>query len=273
LELKQFDLEDIKVLREERIKELRIPLVVDFLEQAVKMGTCWGLLFDGETICYWIYLEKSFAPLEKNSIVELYIKKGYRTLIDEIFHLVTKESKTGGIYLRTDETFLLSFFIEKSSSFEAVAPILLREKEVYEEPGEELEFRPLSEKTFDEAFKILLSEEPENAGVKKEDYQRIKSEIGKSTYWTLTRGGMVVGLAYWTKQGYNNYVTITPIVHRNYRKQDYGSYMISKLANYLERKGYQPVSCMSQFNIPARRAFEKSGFYAAALHVLLRLNP
>ncbi|WXG41921.1 MAG: GNAT family N-acetyltransferase [Candidatus Freyarchaeum deiterrae] len=273
MELKQFDLEDIKSLREARMKELRIPLVVDLLEQAVKKGTCWGLNRRDETICYWINLEEAFAPLYENSIIELYVKMGYRTLIDEIFHLITKQSKTNRIYLRTDETFLISFLLEKGYNFEVVGPLLLREKKVDAEHQENLEFKPISEKTLDEAFKILLNEEPDNAGVKEDDYPRIKSEIGKDSYWTLIREGIVTGVAFWTKQKNSNYTTIFPVVHRKYRKQDYGFYMISKLADYLESKGYQPVSYMNQFNIPARKAFEKSGFYVAALHTLLRLTP
>jgi len=273
LELKQFDLEDVKVLRETRMKELRIPLVIDFLEQAVKNGTCWGLCLRDETICYWVYLEKFFAPLYGKSIIELYIKRGYRAISDEILHLVTKQFEPRGIYVRTDDTFLLSFLLERGYHFDVADPILLREKKVDTEHQENLEFRPITEETLDEAFKLFLGEEPENAGVKQEDYHRIKSEIGNDSYWTLIREGIVAGVAYWTKQRYNNYVAIAPVVQRNYRRRGYGSYMISKLADYLESKGYQPISYISQFNVAARKAFEKSGFHTTALHILFRLSP
>lgn len=271
MELKQFDLEDIKTLRETRMKELRVPLVVDFYEMAVKQGTYWGLSLKDETIGYWVYLEKFVAPWYENSIIELYIKEGYRALSDEIFHLVNKQFEPKGIYVRTDDTFLLSFLLEKGYKFDVLGPLLQREKKVSMEHQEELEFIPINEETFDDAFKILLSEKPEIVGVKKEDYHRIKSEIGEDTYWILIRYGMVVGVAYWMKQSYKNYVTIVPIVHRNFRKRGYGSYMISKLANYLENKNYQPITFMNQINIAARKAFGKSGFHVTALHILFRL--
>jgi GNAT superfamily N-acetyltransferase len=272
LELKQFELDDIKVLRETRMKELRIPLVFDFLEQAVKNGTCWGLCLRNDTICYWVYLEKFLAPLYEKSIIEFYIKRGYRQLSDEILHLVTKQFEPRGIYVRTDDTFLLSLFLEKGYQFDVADPILFREKKVDTWHKENLKLTQISEETLDDAFEILLSEVPENTGIKEENYLRLKSEIDKDTYWTLIRGGLVVGVVYWTKQKYNNYVTITPIVQRNYRRRGYGSFMISKLADYLESRGYQPISYLSQFNVAARKAFEKSGFHTAALNILFQLS-
>ena len=255
------------------MKELRIPLVFDFLELAVKNGTCWGLCSRDEAICYWVYLEKFFAPLYEKSIIELYIKKGYRQLSDEILYLVTKQFEPRGIYVFTDDIFLLSLLLEKRYHFDVADLILLREKKVDTKHQENLKFCPISEETFDDAFKIILSEELENTGIKEEDYLRIKSEIDKDTYWTLIREGIVAGVAYWTKQRYNNYVTIAPIVQRNYRRQGCGSSMISKLSDHLESKGYQPISYISQFNVVARKAFEKSGFHTAALHILFRLSP
>ena len=237
----------------------------------MKHGTYWGLSLKGETIGYWVYLEKFFAPWYENSIIELYVKKGYRVLSDEIFHLITKQFEPKGIYVRTDDTFLLSFLLEKGYKYDVVAPLLLREKKVDIEHPEKLEFRPISEETLDDAFKILLSVEQQNLGVKKEDYHQIKSEIDKDKYWTLIREGMIVGVAYWMKQSYNNYVTIVPIVHRNFRKRGYGSYMISKLADYLENKNYQLIAFMNTINIAARKAFRKSGFHVTALHILFNL--
>ncbi len=271
MELKQFVLEDIKDLREARMKELRLPFVVDFYELALNQSTYWGLRFKGETICYWVYLEKFFAPWYENCIIELYIKKGYRALSDKIFQLVTKQFEPKGVYVRTDDTFLLSFLLERSYHFNVVGRLLLRERKVNIEHQENLEFKPISEETFDNAFKILVSEKSEKTGIREEDYNQIKSEIGKGIYWNLIREGMVLGVAHWVKQSYNAYVTIVPIVHRNYRKRGYGTYMISKLANYLENKGYQLIVFMSQINIAARKAFEKSGFHVTALHILFTL--
>ncbi|MEM2145058.1 MAG: GNAT family N-acetyltransferase [Candidatus Jordarchaeaceae archaeon] len=274
MELKRLGLENVDDLREARVKELKISHVFDFLEQAVNNGTCWGLLLRNDIICYWIYMEKSFGPLYEKSIIEFYIKEGYRYLGGEILQLVAKQFEPRGIYVCTDDTFLLSLLLERGYHFDVADPILLREKKVRITLKENLEFNLISEETFEEAFKILISEEPENAGINEEYYLQIKSEICKDTYWTLIREGIVIGVAYWKKQRYNNYVAIFPIVQRNYRRRGYGSYMISKLADYLERNyGYQPIAYINQFNLGARKAFEKLGFYTVALNILFRISP
>lgn len=274
MELKRLELENVDFLREARVKELKISHVFDFLEQAVNNGNCWGLLLRNDIICYWIYLEKSFGPLYEKSIIEFYIKKGYRYLGDEILQLVAKQFEPRGIYVCTDDTFLLSLLLEKGYHFHVADPIMLKEKKGDINLKENLKFNPISEETFEEAFKILISENQENAGIKEEYYLHLKSEINKDTYWTLTREGIVTGVAYWKKQRYNNYVAIFPIVQKNYRRRGYGSYIISKLADYLERNyGYQPIAYINQFNLGARKAFEKSGFHTAALNILFRLSP
>ena len=271
MELRQLTLEDVKPLRDVWIGELSVPLVVDFFERAVRHGTCWGLFLKGELVCYWIYLEGSSSPWCEDSILEFYIRRDYRALSDEVFQLVTRQSEPRGIYVRSDDAFLLSFMLEKGYTFDVVGPLLVRERRVSLRERENLDFRPVSEETFDAAFKILTSERPENAGVKVEDYHRLRADILRGTHWCLLREGMVVGVAYWVRQSYGNYVTIFPIVHRSYRGRGYGSYMVSRLAEYVESRGYRPVSFMNQFNLAARRAFKKSGFHVAALHVLFKL--
>ncbi|MBS7249949.1 MAG: hypothetical protein KIH08_05070 [Candidatus Freyarchaeota archaeon] len=62
MELKQLDLATIEPLREAWLKELKLPLITDFFDLAVRNGTCWGLCLNDEIIAYWIHLEKFPVP-------------------------------------------------------------------------------------------------------------------------------------------------------------------------------------------------------------------
>ncbi|MEX2723290.1 MAG: GNAT family N-acetyltransferase [Candidatus Freyarchaeota archaeon] len=271
MELKQFDLDTIEPLREAWLKELKLPLITDFFDLAVKNGTCWGLCLKNEIIAYWIYLEKFPVPWYGKSVIEFYVKKGYRGIIDEIFNLLIKQFAPKRFYVRSDDTYLFSFLLEKGYPFELAGSILLREKSMHLEQKEKLTFTKIPKDMLEDALQILLSEELEVETAQTEDYQHIESEIGGDTYWILIRENIVVGVAYWKKSRYPNYVTVIPIIHKSFRRRGYGSYMISKLADYLDSRGYQPVSFTTHTNISARRAFGKAGFHAVALQLLFNI--
>ncbi|MBS7270727.1 MAG: GNAT family N-acetyltransferase, partial [Candidatus Freyarchaeota archaeon] len=97
------------------------------------------------------------------------------------------------------------------------------------------------------------------------------SQIGEDTYWILIHENIVVGVAYWKKSRYQNYATIIPIIHQSFRRRGYGSYMISKLADYLEGMGYKPISFTTHTNVSARKAFGKAGFHTVALQLLFNI--
>lgn len=271
LELKQFDLAAIKPLREAWFKELKLPFITDFFDLTVKNGTCWGLCLKNEIIAYWIYLEKFPVPWYGKSVIEFYVKKEYRGIIDEVFNLLIKQFAPKRFYVRSDDTYLLSFLLEKGYPFELAGSILLREKSMQLAQKEKLTFTKISKDMLEDALQILRNEKLELETAQTEDYQHMESEIGEDTYWILIRENIVVGVAYWKKSIYQNYATIIPIIHKSFRRRGYGSYMISKLADYLDNKGYQPISFTTHTNISARKAFRKAGFHAAALLLLFNI--
>ncbi len=252
--------ETISSLEKEWRNSLTFPLD-DYWEYQLECCIHWALKLEGNIIGY-------ACLTEKNTLYQFYITPKYLMHGTEILEEFIKQREIKKALIGTNNPICFSLIMHFQKSMEIYGYTFkdMEEANLEEKEGE---FRVAETKDLER----LVSFSHEILGAP-EDWFRdyIGNWINREEFFVLEKQDEIIGtLEIRTTDLYTQIACLGIVVSPKYRRQGYGSYLLSKGKSISKSRNIEPICACTEDNIPSRKAIEKSGFRKWFLDLLIEL--
>lgn len=241
-------LQAIEPLRQHYLDELYEAQEL-YLELKIRTANVYQIQHEQQPIGYVIVDQDHMA-------LEFYVTQPYQTMSDLIFAEIVK---TCGITKALCQSFDFMFLSCCMGLQKAVKVLGIHFRE----------YTPTPRKRHDADISVRLAtmaDEPTIAAINEEIFEspeEITMTITNQSLFIFEKAGDLLGFGIFqrTIPGRPEF-DIGMLVHRNYRKQGYGTYIIQYLADYCQQQGWRPICGCAVENIGSRKCLEAAGFIA-----------
>lgn len=238
----------IEALRRQHLNDLYEAQEL-YLELKVQTANVYQIHYEQQPIGY-IIIDQDHTALE------FYVINPYQTRSDIIFAEIVK---TYGITKALCQSFDFTFLSCCLSIQKAVKVLGIHFRE----------YTPTPRKRHDTDIAVRLAtpaDEPTIASINEEIFEspdEITMVITNQNMFIFEKSGDLLGFGIFQRviPGRPEF-DIGMLVHRNYRKQGYGTYIIQYLADYCQQQGWRPICGCAVENIGSRKCLEAAGFIA-----------